>query len=284
MLVVIFTITSIVSLAYITAEISRMGIGVLQLAPFDSSMIVTLWQVQATVVTLAFVVSIFFWESLLSETPYNEVLRLFIRYTHSLFGVTFSLTATATSGLLLLHQSTPGTDTDRLPLFIGYAVILLSTSTYLLVIWMFRRTAGILVYGEDEKLISDIAQLGIDKELTWGKRDIERRLREQWWGTSQTTPVTAFTQKEVTEFKADSLNMTGVTTDLNLVQIKRLVELAESEGLTVEAIPQIGRNLDAAQNATLFAVEGEVTEDLKKDIESTVGSAVVTRQRKGFKW
>lgn len=282
--IVLLAIGIVFILGYIVTWAAKTGISIAYVTPFDARFFNTIWQVQATIVTLAFVVAIFLWQALLNMTPYEGVLRLFIRYSHSIFGVVYSLTSTIAIGFLLLRWYPQPNDSVQFPLYYGFTIILLSLTTYFFIFLMYRRAAGLLVYGEDKKLVFRLSRTGLYQALSPSKREIERQLRHNWFGVHRTLTVTAFTQSQVTEFSAQSLGLSGVITDINLRAMSGMIDKIESNNLSVESVPQIGRDLDAAPGATLFAVEGSMSKNIHDEIEKTLKKAIVTRKGRNVSW
>lgn len=281
-LVAILAVFIVSIVAYIASLAARNGVYIIGLSPFNADLVKAFWQVQATIVSFAFVIAIFLWESLLNDSPYTVELRTAIRYTHSLFTIGFALFGTIASGLLLTKGWEPTYVADQTTKQVtttdGFIIIFLSVSTIVLVFVLFRRTLGYLVYNEDLDLNEKIASLRLDRELAPSNHDYMTKLLESHVGTSNSVPMTAFTGEPITVIRASDLNLTGEVSDIHLRKLKKVTDDVQNKGYDIESVPYIGTNTDNNNNnPSIMAIRGDISDPEIDSIERSLNNAIRTQ-------
>lgn len=277
----------VVALGYVTAVLAKDGVEIISLAPFHISNIRAIWQVQATILTLAFVIAVFFWQSLLERSAYSEELRTAIRYTHSLFGVSFSLLATVVSGLFIVQnekygETIPSTIDPTISTTDGFVILFLSTATIFVIFLMYRRSLGYLVFDESVELNEKVAYLRMDRELKPSRADYMDQLLNERIGMGKSMAVTAFVDKQIKEITASDIDMNGTITDVNMKNLENLIKYVENSGGEIESIPTI--NTSAENDPVILTVSGDMNDSAINNIKKRVNDSIVTRRRIRYPW
>lgn len=278
-LVAILAVVIVYIIGHITSLAARNGVYIIGISPFNADIVKAFWQVQATIVSFAFVIAIFLWESLLNDSPYTVELRTAIRYTHSLFTISFALFGTIASGLLLSRGWEPisvtGQTSRQVTTTDGFVITFLSISTIILVFVLFRRTLGYLVYNEDLDLNDKIASLRLDRELAPSNHNYMTKLLESRVGTSKSVPMTAFSNEQITVIRASDLNLTGEISDIHLRKLNMIVDDVQNRGYDIESVPYIGRNPD--NDPPIMAIRGDISDSEIGSIERSLTNAIRTQ-------
>ncbi|CQH61797.1 uncharacterized protein HHUB_3549 [Halobacterium hubeiense] len=279
-LIAILAISFVSVVAYISSSAAKNGVYIIGLSPFNADLLKTFWQVQATIVSFAFVIAVFLWESLISDSPYTIELRTAIRYTHSLFTIGFALFGTIASGLLLSQGWGPNSGSDQAMNQItttdGFIVTFLSITTIVLVFVLFRRTLGYLVYNEDLDLNDKIASLRLDRELAPSRHDYMTKILKSYTGTSNSMPVTAYLDEPITVIRASDLELTGEISDIHLTKIQTLAADIQDRGYDVESVPHIGMNV--GNNPPIMAIRGDISGSEVDCVERSLTNAIRTQE------